>query len=170
MKNHRGFSLIELLIVIVVIGIVAVIAIPNLLSARRAANEGSAVSALRTLYSANVSYAASAGSGNYAGDANAAGTSSLRDLAAASFIDSTLGLGSKSGFRFVGNRTDSTTTLPPTFYFAANPATSSGLLMTGGKRFGVATDGVLKSDDAAADLAIPFDAASLATAQPVNNS
>jgi len=169
MKNHRGFSLIELLIVIVIIGLVAAIAIPNLLSSRRAANEGSAISTLRTLYGANVSYAASAGSGSYAGDAATVGTSSLADLAAANLIDGVLGLGQKSGFSFVGDRTDSTPTEPQTFYFSANPTTPTGILMTGTKRYGVATDGVLRSDANPASLAVPFDAASLATAQPLDN-
>ncbi len=58
MKNEQGFSLIELLIVVAIIAIIAAIAVPSLLTARMAANEGSAIQGCRTVGSAEIAYAA----------------------------------------------------------------------------------------------------------------
>jgi len=79
------------LVSFVPIGIIAAIAVPNLLASRRAANEGSAMSSLRTLASAEMTYQATKGNGSY-------GT--LSDLASDGLIDEKLATGTKNGYNF----------------------------------------------------------------------
>ena len=61
-NNHRGFSLVELLIVIAIIGVIATIAIPILVSARNRAIDNKALNCLRTVASAEMAYYAAVGS------------------------------------------------------------------------------------------------------------
>jgi len=98
-KNQKGFSLIELLIVVAIILIIAAIAIPNLLRSKMAANEASAVGSLRSINTACVTYASTYGIGFPLALANLA-PNATPTSAAADLIDNVLATGTKSGYSF----------------------------------------------------------------------
>lgn len=150
---QNGFSLIELLIVVSIIGIIAAIAVPSLLASRRAANEGSALSAMRTIHSAQVTYLNTGGAGNY-------GT--LGDLGTESLVDSVLGTGSKSGYTFDCPAGNLTAGPPPTYFATSIPSSTVGASRTGNRSFVIAEDGIVRgkvTDTAAANHAAAINSA-----------
>jgi type IV pilus assembly protein PilA len=101
-KNQKGFSLIELLIVVAIILIIAAIAIPNLLRARMAANESSAVASVRTINTAMITYNSTYPTVGFAATLSAlGGTAPCTPTSTnACLVDSVLSAGTKSGYTF----------------------------------------------------------------------
>lgn len=140
-KKQKGFSLIELLIVVAIILIIASIAIPNLLRAKINANETSAVGSIRAINSAMIQYVSVYPTVGYPTSLSQLGGTSCAppSPASACLIDTQLASGNKSGYTF----TLAVSGTPPSAYQVIGTPTVAN--QTGIRYFCSFTDSVIRS-------------------------
>lgn len=123
-RGQRGFSLIELLIVVAIIGIIAAIAIPNLLKSQQAARETAALTEVQTIGKNQVLYSITKGRGKFA---------DLATLGSMSYVDATMASGTKGGYVYATTPINAEG-MPAMFDTTAHPS-SVGTFGTGNRSY-----------------------------------
>ena len=171
MRKQKGFSLIELLIVVAIILIIAAIAIPSLLRSRMAANDSSAASTVRTINTSEVAYLTAYPTVGYAqvllnmGPNGTACTAAVVDSTHACLVDALVGCANatgcpKSGYNFFLGGTPAVAPAPAGDYVVSAGAITVG--GTGNTDFCSMADGVIRR-------AVPAPAPTLAAFVPITD-
>ena len=145
-SKNKGFSLIELLIVVAIILIIAAIAIPNLLRSRIAANEASAAGSMRSVSTTCMTYLSNYGGFPPSLAALGPAGGGVPTPAAADLIDSVLASGTKSGYVFTYTPGAVVGGIVPNYTLNGDPVTVGS---TGQRHFFVDLSGVVRADPAA---------------------
>ena len=149
MRQQKGFSLIELLIVVAIILVIAAIAIPSLLRAKISADESSAAASIRQISTAQISYAASFPLVGYSANLASLGPGNSScsggpTTVNACIIDNVLASGSKSGYQFLSVGSGGGGGNPNTDFVSSSAPLSPNV--SGVRDFCMITDGVLRTD------------------------